>query len=362
MYFKNKLVLFLLFLLFYSCDGQKTKAKNCNSDDAMNTVNALPEVKKQSQYVDSLSAGKKHLSFMVDSLKMKNKPFYSVKTGFNGPLRWETYTIFYIDKNNCSNVMVNDVLSGNIITLEQWRNSNKKKTKMTGNNTTDTKTASFADLFDEGSNIEFTPADLSKSNPEIAAFKAKLSAFESSDPEPSDFDFDDLSLLINNETFSNNERFINSAWLEYFIDKYSFKRLVTDKLMDLAIQQEDLSAVKILSKNYIFSKKEMDQAKEKKKYKDGLQGKLDTEEYYDPAFSKIDQILAFITASYSKNHIQDPDGFTNLRKDKTTTSQIVEKINSGQNIDVVDNYGDWFLVKTKTGKEGYVHKTRIKSA
>lgn len=361
MYFKNKLVLFLLCLLFYSCDGQKTKPKNCNSDEAMNTVNALPEVKKQSKYVDSLSKGKQHLSFMVDSLTVKNKPFYRVKTGFDGPMRWETYTIFYVDKNNCSDVLVDDVVSGNIISLEQWRNLNKKKPKMTNDNTTDTKTASFADLFDEGSNIDFTPADLSKNTPEINAFKSKLSAFEASNPEPSDFDFDDLSLLINNETFSNNERFVNSSWLEYFMNKYPFKRPITDKLMNLAIAQEDLSAVKILSKNYIFSQKEIEQAKEKKVYKDGLRGKLDTEEYYDPAFSKIDQILAFITTSYSKNHIQDPDGFTNLRKDKTTTSQILDKINSGQNVDVVDNYGDWFLVKTKTGKEGYVHKTRIKS-
>ena len=59
--------------------------------------------------------------------------------------------------------------------------------------------------------------------------------------------------------------------------------------------------------------------------------------------------------------IQDPDGFTNLRKDKTTTSEVLEKIKSGEQIKVLDNAGDWFLIKTKEGKEGYVHKSRIKS-
>ena len=65
--------------------------------------------------------------------------------------------------------------------------------------------------------------------------------------------------------------------------------------------------------------------------------------------------------SFSKNHIQDPDGYTNLRKDKTATSEILQKVKSGEHIDVLDNTGDWFLIKTKEGKQGYVHKSRIKS-
>ncbi|WP_084111183.1 SH3 domain-containing protein [Chryseobacterium taiwanense] len=49
-----------------------------------------------------------------------------------------------------------------------------------------------------------------------------------------------------------------------------------------------------------------------------------------------------------------------LRKDKNTSSEVVEKINSGEQIEVLDNSGDWWLVKTKNGKQGYVHKSRIK--
>ncbi|MCS3868583.1 hypothetical protein J3D55_001499 [Chryseobacterium ginsenosidimutans] len=132
--------------------------------------------------------------------------------------------------------------------------------------------------------------------------------------------------------------------------------------MNSALEQEDFAAVKILSKYYIFSQKQIDQAKAKQAYKNSLHGKLDIEEYYDPEFSKIDNILTFITALCSKNYIQDPDGYTNLRKDKTTTSEVLQKINSGQHIDILDNSGDWFLIKTKEGKTGYVHKSRIKSS
>ena len=65
--------------------------------------------------------------------------------------------------------------------------------------------------------------------------------------------------------------------------------------------------------------------------------------------------------STKKYYINDPDGYTNLRKDKNISSEVLKKIKSGEEIEVLDNSGDWFLVKTKEGEKGYVHKSRIKS-
>lgn len=59
--------------------------------------------------------------------------------------------------------------------------------------------------------------------------------------------------------------------------------------------------------------------------------------------------------------IIDPDGYTNLRKDKSTSSQVLQKINTGEKIEVLDQNGDWWLVVSKEGKKGYVHKSRIKT-
>lgn len=59
--------------------------------------------------------------------------------------------------------------------------------------------------------------------------------------------------------------------------------------------------------------------------------------------------------------IQDSDGFTNLRKEKNSSSQILQKINTGEQVEVLDRNGDWWLVVSKEGKKGYVHKSRIKS-
>lgn len=59
--------------------------------------------------------------------------------------------------------------------------------------------------------------------------------------------------------------------------------------------------------------------------------------------------------------IHDNDGYTNLRKDKNSSSQIIQKINTGEQIDVLDQSRDWWLVISKEGKKGYVHKSRITS-
>ncbi|WP_344826095.1 SH3 domain-containing protein [Chryseobacterium ginsenosidimutans] len=59
--------------------------------------------------------------------------------------------------------------------------------------------------------------------------------------------------------------------------------------------------------------------------------------------------------------IQDPDGYTNLREEKNSSSEVLQKIKSGEHIEVLDNSGDWWQVKTKEGKTGYVHKSRVKS-
>lgn len=59
--------------------------------------------------------------------------------------------------------------------------------------------------------------------------------------------------------------------------------------------------------------------------------------------------------------IQDKDGYTNLRKEKNTNSEIIQKINTGEKVEILESRdANWFLVKTKNGNEGYVNKSRLK--
>lgn len=103
-------------------DHQKSDIiDHCNIDNALKIIIKLPEVQKESKFVDSIFSGKKRLSFMTDSLEINDTSYYMIKTGFNGELHWETYTTFFIDKNNCKKILVDEVVSGDAIPLEEWR-------------------------------------------------------------------------------------------------------------------------------------------------------------------------------------------------------------------------------------------------
>lgn len=127
-----------------------------------------------------------------------------------------------------------------------------------------------------------------------------------------------------------------------------------------------MNAINVLiNHKYIFSIKDLKKANQTKdEQKDKLQRNKDEEfDFYELKYSRIDVILKLVTQKYKSNKIFDKDGYTNLRVGKSSNSSVLAKINSGEHIDVLDNPDeeDWYLVKTKEGKKGYVHKSRIKS-
>lgn len=357
----NKIFFIISFcFLITSCDGQKINNTNCEISHVIDIINALPEVQKQSKFVDAISQNKKKLSFMTDTLKINDEQYYQIKTGFNGKFHWETYTIFYINKSNCTEIMVDEVISGDIIPLEKWRILNQKTNTM-DNSTTSKSDINFQDLFNEGTIIKFTPKDLDKNDPEIIAFKQKLDSYENNNSNKV-VNESDLSILINNETFFDAQYFTDSNWLQYFITKYNINTSVLNNLMRQAIMKEDYNAVRILIDNgYIISNKDLQILSDVKKESKNkaLENKTDGYESYLVSKSKINEISELINKSYSKNHIKDPDGYTNLRQEKSSSSQILQKIKSEEEIDVLDNTGDWWFVQTIERKQGYVHKSRI---
>ncbi|KQR94384.1 hypothetical protein ASG01_00400 [Chryseobacterium sp. Leaf180] len=198
---------------------------------------------------------------------------------------------------------------------------------------------------------------------EIKVFKTKLQIFENEYPTTEDFDIGNLTYLINNETFFDVQYYSDSSWLQYFISKYKINANRLNQLMHFAIQQEDMDAVKVLINNqYIISEKELLIASETKKNSEEKikENKQDGYESYLKSKSKITEISTLMEKYFADNKIQDPDGYTNLRKDKDKSSEILEKIKSGSHIQVLDNSGDWLLIKTKEGKQGFVHRSKIK--
>ncbi|WP_310555653.1 SH3 domain-containing protein [Flavobacterium sp.] len=360
-------LLLLLLMFLVSCNGQTNKTHNCSSkDNAIKIISDLKEVKLKQKYIDSISNKTRGVSFVVNEEKIKEKDCFEVKAGYNGKLRWETYYIFYVNKNKCEEIYINDPISGDIINLNEWRKHKTKKIKKM-----ETKEIHFYDLLREGQTVKFTPNDLDENNAEIKEFKKKLENFENQNSLPEDFKEENLRGLINNETFSNAEGYIDSSWFNYFIKKYKIDVTKQNELMYLAIKQEDYNAAKILLNcGYILSLKELEIVVETKNNSIKMQkfnkSNKGLDESGDPTFyedkeSKIKEIESLLNRKYLSNQIQDVDGYTNLRKGKSKESEILQKIITGEKIQVLDNSNDWYLIKTKSGNQGYVFKTKIKS-
>ncbi len=58
--------------------------------------------------------------------------------------------------------------------------------------------------------------------------------------------------------------------------------------------------------------------------------------------------------------VYDNDGYTNLREEKNSTSKIIDKLNTGEEVKIIESIDDWWKILSKTGKTGYVHKSRLR--
>ena len=81
----------------------------------------------------------------------------------------------------------------------------------------------------------------------------------------------------------------------------------------------------------------------------------------DPKISKSDKERIEVSLkAYPLYYISDPDGYTNVREGKSTSSKILTTVDSGLPIRVLDTTGNWWQVMTKDNEIGYIHKSRIK--
>ncbi|SFI50171.1 SH3 domain-containing protein [Halpernia frigidisoli] len=345
---KLAIIFFSFCILNTSCKRQDKE--KCSDKVILNKIKKLPAVIKDNI---ELKKQNKLIVYQIYNDTINNKVYRVVKEAVDDKFHISTLNLYYINED--CNIFLYDTIKDSLSPIIKNQKSMETNSKTV---------VEFTDLFNDGTNVKFTPNDLNQDKPEIESFKKKLNLYETENPLLEDFDSKNLSTLINNETFFDLQHYTDSSWLQYFITKYKIDGSKLHDLMDEAIRQEDYNAVKILiSNHYIISKKDIQTFSETEKdSKDKIaENKTDGYESYLVANSKINQISKILYIKLSTNHIQDPDGYTNLRKEKNSTSEILQKINTGEKIEVLDNFGDWFLVKTKEGKEGYVYKSRIKS-
>jgi len=57
--------------------------------------------------------------------------------------------------------------------------------------------------------------------------------------------------------------------------------------------------------------------------------------------------------------INDPDGYTNVREEKSSKSEIVFKVYEGDEFEIIDDSDDnWWMIEYN-GKQGYIYRSKI---
>ena len=64
--------------------------------------------------------------------------------------------------------------------------------------------------------------------------------------------------------------------------------------------------------------------------------------------------------AFERGVIHDPDGYVNLRKTPSTAASIVTKVKDGEPFDIEQEDEEWAKVKVRSGKTGWMHRSRIK--
>lgn len=90
----------------------------------INTVMALPEAEAANRHIDSITNHQKGLASMMDEPE-KGETDYSVRVGYNGDERFETYYFFYVNPSTLR-VKILDVITDSIIPIEDWRKQNQQ--------------------------------------------------------------------------------------------------------------------------------------------------------------------------------------------------------------------------------------------
>ncbi|MCG8187053.1 hypothetical protein J2Q04_13340 [Tenacibaculum finnmarkense genomovar finnmarkense] len=57
--------------------------------------------------------------------------------------------------------------------------------------------------------------------------------------------------------------------------------------------------------------------------------------------------------------INDPDGYTNLRHGKESSSKVIKRVKTGEKFGIETNKGTWWIVVTEDGSRGFMHRSRI---
>ena len=103
--------------------AQQAASKDAlTSEQALTLVANLPIAQRANKQINDFTQGRQGVSLLVeDSLtRMNGQEYYTVRIGYNGQDRYETYHILLVNKQDKKDIRIEDVVTAEMIPIEQW--------------------------------------------------------------------------------------------------------------------------------------------------------------------------------------------------------------------------------------------------
>ena len=116
-------ILLLLSLSLTACQSQPQKL--LSEDEVVDLVLALPITQKVYKQISEVTK-ERGVSILVEPQEVieNGQKYYVVHVGYSGNSRYETYHLLYVNKQDRSDIRIEDPIEGTIIPLAQWKEEN----------------------------------------------------------------------------------------------------------------------------------------------------------------------------------------------------------------------------------------------
>ena len=94
-------------------------------EEAEDRVLALPLAKRVAKYIETISDGKRGISYFSDAATIDGEEFYEIRIGYDSSIRFETYYILYVNRNNGDDIRIIEPVSGDIIPISAFKDDKK---------------------------------------------------------------------------------------------------------------------------------------------------------------------------------------------------------------------------------------------
>ena len=83
-------------------------------EEAEDRVLALPLAKRVAKYIETIS-------YFSDAATIDGEEFYEIRIGYDSSIRFETYYILYVNRNNDDDIRIIETVSGDIIPISAFK-------------------------------------------------------------------------------------------------------------------------------------------------------------------------------------------------------------------------------------------------